>query len=119
MHSNREDQTNLLSLEDIRIIDATNLTSIQKHHLRILAYCLESFRAMARESYVDTLPTISVRRKWLKSNLDLGSDDQFIDIMLQQLSIAEKELDELARSYQISPLSLTIQHLIKSSSEWA
>ena len=44
-------------------IEATSLSNIERHHLRLLAHCLASFKEMANGSSMGPLPSEAFRKK--------------------------------------------------------
>ena len=101
-----------LSQEDIQLIDSTNLSHLDKHYLRVLAHCLQSFKSMASESVDGALPTKENQIKWLRDLEASSVDESFINVLVEQLDVAARELENMADKYRISPLELTIEHLI-------
>ncbi len=52
-----------LSTEDINLIGSTNLSSSEKHHLRMLAHCLQCFKSMSKDNPRGLIP---VKEEWLE-----------------------------------------------------
>jgi CRP-like cAMP-binding protein len=72
-------------------IDATLLPQMDRHHLRLLAHCLDSFQAMGR-----------------------GNED-FLRSLMQQLNAAAEQLQDLADSLGKPPLELQLDDLITAA----
>ena len=104
-----------LSLEDIQQIDSTNLSHLDKHYLRLLAHCLQLFKSIAEESTNGSLPNRQKQLKWLQKLPSCQEDKTFLKVLLDQLNVAAEELERLAAHENISPLGLTIEHLISAS----
>jgi len=104
-----------LSLDDIQKIDSTNLSHLDKHYLRLLLHCLELFKSIAEESSDGSLPSREIQLKWLRNLQTCKEDETFLQVLLDQLDVAAAELKRLAIHEQISPLELTIDHLISAS----
>ena len=104
--------TTLLSFEDIERIDGTGLSVVDRHHLRLLAHCLSSFKAMANGAPVGALPKEDVRLKWLLAQPALSNEREFVFVLLDQLAGAALQLERLAKECDISPLELTLEELI-------
>ena len=103
-----------LSLEEISRIEATNLSSLDRYHLRLLAHCLQCFKSMAgRDS--GPLPDDQVRLKWFIEQPALVNEKPFISVLLEQFAVAGSQLEKLASDCETSPLALTLDDLIKSS----
>tara|TARA_Y100001968_G_scaffold333945_1_gene401601 strand:- start:13870 stop:14217 length:348 start_codon:yes stop_codon:yes gene_type:complete len=102
-----------LSLNQIKVIDQLNLSRIEKHHLRLLAHCLESFKAMNSPAHsAQKIPSRQEQFDWCEANPKLVGDKEFISILLNQFSAASKHLEKIASSLQIAPLELTLEDLI-------
>ena len=103
-----------LSIEEINLIEVTGLPLIDRHHLRLLAHCLACFKLMAKGSPSGSFPNEEDRLKWLTSQSVFNNEKDFILVFLEQLSGAGKQLEVLAKEYNISPLELTLERLIDS-----
>ncbi len=103
-----------LCLKDIQRIDKAEVSHTDKHYLRLLAHCLACFKIMAHDSQSGLFPSETIRMKWLKKQIGYMNDDVFLNLLLQQFESASKQLEELAENLQISPLELTLDHLIHS-----
>ncbi len=109
--TNKVLQTSPLSKADIELIESTNLSSIDKHHLRILAHCLECFKVMGNES-TSFLPKEKQRLDWFVSQPALENQTAFISVLYEQFAVAADQLESMAADLNIGPLELTLQHLI-------
>ena len=103
-----------LSLEEISRIEATNLSSLDRYHLRLLAHCLQCFKSMAG-SDSGPLPDEQARLKWCIEQPTLVHERPFISVLLEQFAVAGNQLERLATDCETSPLALTLDDLIKSS----
>ena len=101
-----------LDLNQIQRIDKLNLSSIEKHHLRLIAHCLESFKDMKSELKSNSLPSKEEQMAWCLANPNLGNDKEFIELLLQQFDAASKYLGKVAERLRISPMEITIENLI-------
>tara|TARA_Y100001968_G_scaffold329451_1_gene378822 strand:+ start:7050 stop:7415 length:366 start_codon:yes stop_codon:yes gene_type:complete len=101
-----------LSLNQIQRIEQVKLSILEKHHLRLLAHCLESFKAM-RQGYSEmSFPSKEDQLKWCLDNPKLSSDKEFINLLLEKFADAEKYLGQIADTFDLLPLELTLDHLI-------
>ena len=109
--------TSPLSLEEIKRIQELNLSILAKHHLRLLAHCLFSFKAMDdRANDGNTsIPSVQEQLQWCLNNPNLQNDREFIDLLLQQLAIASRELERISENRKIAPMDLTLDDLIKDA----
>ncbi len=102
----------LLTLDQISKIEATNLSALQKHHIRLLAYSLASFKAMSSDSSINALPDQKTRFDWCTRQAPLAKDPTFIPTLLEQLDVAAIYLEKLADQLNILPCEITIEQLI-------
>jgi hypothetical protein len=103
-----------IDADTIARIDATLLPQLDRHHLRLLAHCLASFREMSAD--VDgALPDAAVRRQWCEQQPVVADDPQFLDLLLDQLNNAAHQLEELADSCSKAPLKLSLDDLIAAA----
>ena len=65
MIDNNIAQKSPLSSADIETIESTNLSSIERHYLRLLAHCLACFKQMSDGSTSGELPNAQHRMKWV------------------------------------------------------
>ena len=93
-------------------IDATLLPMLERHHLRLLAHCLASFQDIKAPATAGPIPSIDQQRNWCQEQPQLRDDPQFEDLLLHQFQAAAKHLERLAKSHGITPLELTLTHLI-------
>ena len=101
-----------LSTEDINLIGSTNLSSIEKHHLRMLAHCLECFKSMKTENPRGLLPVREEWLEWCLKNPIMMKDDEFVQVMFEQFSGAAIQLERLSNDLKVAPLDLTLRNLI-------
>ena len=92
-------------------IDATMLPRLERHHVRLLAHCLESFRSMGVSKEGD-LPDAACRRRWCEQQPVVAEDPAFLRSLLLQLETAAQQLSELAAALGKAPLQLTVEDLI-------
>ena len=99
----------------IERIDATLLPQLDRHHLRVLSYCLDSFQTMAAPQATGALPDEDQRRLWCQQQPVVADDPAFLDTLLLQLSAAADQLDQLALELGKPPLALTLDDLITAA----
>ena len=95
-------------------IDATLLPQLDRHHLRLLVHCLDSFRAMV-QSNDGSLPDASSRRRWCEQQPMVVEDPTFLRSLLQQLEGAGQQLSDLAQQLNKQPLELSLDDLITAA----
>ena len=101
-----------LSKEDINLIALTNLSVSEKHHLRMLAHCLQCFKSMSKQNSRGLLPVKEEWLEWCLKNPVMLNDDEFIQVMFEQFSGASIQLERLANDLKVAPLDLTLRNLI-------
>jgi hypothetical protein len=103
-----------IDADTIARIDATLLPQLDRHHLRLLAHCLASFREMSAD--VDgALPDAALRRQWCEQQPVVADDPQFLTLLLDQLNNAAHQLEELADNCSKVPLELSLDDLIAAA----
>ena len=101
-----------LSKEDINLICSTNLSSSEKHHLRMLAHCLECFKSMGKDNPTGLIPVKEEWLEWCLKNPMMMKDDEFVQVMFEQFSGAAIQLERLSNDLKVAPLDLTLRDLI-------
>ena len=101
-----------LSKDDISLIALTNLSVSEKHHLRMLAHCLQCFKSMNKEHSGGLLPVKEEWLEWCLKNPIMLKDDEFVHVMFEQFSGAAIQLERLSNDLKIPPLELTLKNLI-------
>ena len=102
-----------LSNEDINLIAMTNLSIREKHHLRMLAHCLECFKSMSsKDNNAGLIPLKEEWLEWCLENPKMIKDDEFVQVMFEQFSGAAIQLERLSNDLQVAPLDLTLRNLI-------
>ena len=96
----------------IERIDSTLLPQLDRHHLRVLSHCLDSFQTMAAPETTGAIPEENQRRLWCQQQPVVADDPAFLDTLLLQLNAAAAQLDQLARELGKPPLALTLDDLI-------
>ena len=99
----------------IEQIDATLLPQLDRHHLRVLFHCLDSFQAMAGREATGAIPDEDQRRLWCRQQPVVADDPAFLETLLQQLRTAADQLDQLAIELGKPPLTLTLGDLISAA----
>ena len=101
-----------LSKDDISLIAMTNLSVHEKHHLRMLAHCLQCFKLMKKDDQKGSLPVKEEWLEWCLKNPIMLKDDEFVQVMFEQFSGAAIQLERLSNDLKVAPLDLTLRNLI-------
>ena len=104
-----------LSLEELELIDSTALPNLERHHLRLLAHCLNCFKRMSNGALKGPFPTHQERLQRCLRQPSLQEEIPFIYTLLDQLASASSQLEELATQVDLTPLELTLDDLIQAS----
>ena len=100
-----------LSNEIIKSIDELNLSIIQKHHVRILAHCLEIFKDIAKDD-TSLFEEDDLLREWCETEAQKFNDENFQQLFYEQMSSAAKKLNSLSQSVEKNFKELDVQDLI-------
>jgi len=101
-----------LSNDDVNLIAMTNLSISEKHHLRMLAHCLQCFKSMSSKNPEGLIPLKEVWLEWCLKNPIMMKDDEFVQVMFEQFSGAAVQLEKLSNDLKVAPLDLTLRNLI-------
>ena len=101
-----------LSREDINLIALTNLSVTEKHHLRMLAHCLQCFKSMSKGNPRGLLPVKEDWLEWCLKNPTMLKDDDFVQVIFEQFAGAAIQLEKLSNDLEVAPLDLTLRNLI-------
>ena len=104
-----------LTLQDIQKIEATKLSSLEKHYLRILAHCLVTFQTISQGINAGPLPNKDKQLEWVLQQPKIREDSVFIKVLLDQFATAAFQLEKVGKEFAITPLELTLNHLIHST----
>ena len=117
MSNHLDPLSNLLNIEIIQEIDNLDLSIMQKHHLRILAHCLQILKILNVDNsfeYQNKNPL----REWCDNQSKKFDDKKFSDIFYEQiestskkLSIFSKKIGKSIEDLEIADLVLLIEQL--------
>ena len=80
-----------LNIQTIQEIDSLDLPIMQKHHVRILAHCLQILKSMT----VDNISEVTAKnrlREWCDNQSNKFNDKKFSDLFYEQLESTEKKI---------------------------
>ena len=103
--------SNLLKIQTIQEIDNLDLTIMQKHHLRILAHCLEILKILNADNsfeYQNKNPL----REWCDDQSRKFDDKKFSDLFYEQLLSTSKKLSTFSNEIGKSIEDLEIDDLV-------
>ena len=111
MSNNLNPSSNPLNIQTIKEIDSLDLPIMQKHHVRILAHCLQILKHINADDsselcYEDSL------RKWCYEQSGKFDDKKFSDLFYAQLDYAAKKLNTFSRKIGKNIEDLEIDDLV-------
>ena len=111
MSNHLDPLSNLLNIETIQEIDNLDLPIMQKHHLRILAHCLQILKKINVENsfeYQNKNPL----REWCDSQSKKFDDKKFSDLFYEQLVSISKKLSTFSKKIGKNIEDLEIDDLV-------
>ena len=111
MSNHLDPLSNPLNIQTIQEIDNLDLPIMQKHHLRILAHCLEILKILNVDNnfeYQNKNPL----REWCDNQSRKFEDKKFSDLFYAQLELAAKKLNIFSQSIGKSINDLEIEDLV-------
>ena len=109
--SNQVDPSSVpLDIQTIQTIDQLNLSSIQKHHVRILAHCLAILKT--KFTHNDSFDDRNFLKEWCDSQSKQFNDQKFSDLLFEQLESAEKKLNIFSQTIGKNVQDLEIEDLV-------
>ena len=103
--------SNLLNIETIQEIDNLDLSIMQKHHLRILAHCLQILKIINADNSVEHQNENSLR-EWCDNQSKKFDDKKFSDLFYQQLESTSKKLSTFSKRIGKNIEDLEIDDLV-------
>ena len=100
-----------LNIETIQTIDQLNLSTIQKHHVRILAHCLAILKIKSNYSNSSSNKE-NLLREWCNSQSRKFNDKKFSDLFYEQLASTEKKLNNFSQTIGKNIKDLEIEDLV-------
>ena len=111
MSNNLDHLSNPLNIQTIKEIDNLDLPIMQKHHVRILAHCLQILKIInVDDSFVSN--DINPLRDWCDSQSKKFDDKKFSDIFYEQLEFTSKKLRTFSKKIGKNIEDLEIDDLV-------
>ena len=101
---------NPLNIEIIHEIDNFDLPIMQKHHLRILAHCLQILKIINVDSF--KYKNKNPLREWCDSQSKKFDDKKFSDLFYEQLESTSKKLSTFSKKIGKNIEDLEIDDLV-------
>ena len=104
--------SNLVNIETIKEIDHLDLTLMQKHHLRILAHCLQILKIINVDNSFEYQNKKNSLREWCDNQSKKFDDKKFSDLFYEQLVSTSKKLSTFSKKIGKSIEDLEIDDLV-------
>ena len=111
MSNNLDPLSNPLNIEIIQEIDNLDLPVIKKHHVRILAHCLQILKIISEENSFEYQKKNSLR-EWCDNQSKKFDDKKFSDIFYHQLECTAKRLSTFSKKIGKNINDLGIDDLV-------
>jgi len=111
MSNHLDPLSNLLNIETIQKIDNFNLTIMQKHHLRILAHCLQILKIINVDNNFE-YQNENLLKEWCDNQSKKFDDKKFSDLFYEQLESTSKKLSTFSKKIGKSIEDLEIDDLV-------
>ena len=98
-----------LNIETIKEIDNLDLPIMQKHHLRILAHCLQILKMINLDNSLENQNPL---REWCDNQSKKFDDKKFSDLFYEQLESTSKKLSDFSKKIGKSIEDLEIDDLV-------
>ena len=103
--------SNPLNIQTIQEIDNLDLPIMQKHHLRILAHCLQIVKIINADNSSE-YQNINPLREWCDNQSKKFDDKKFSDLFYEQLESASKKLSTYSKKIGKNIADLEIDDLV-------
>ena len=104
--------SDFLNIQAIQMIDRLDLPIMQKHHVRILAHCLEILKATLSDNNASS-GEVNLLKEWCNKESQKFNDQQFNDLLYEQLASAERKLNSFSQRIGKNIKDLEISDLVK------
>ena len=111
MSNHLDPLSNPLNIETIQEIDNLDLPLMQKHHLRILAHCLQILKTINPNNSLEN-KNKNLLREWCDNQSRKFEDKKFSDLFYSQLELTAKKLNTFSQSIGKSINDLEIEDLV-------
>ena len=100
-----------ISDEIVKNIDQLNLSIIQKHHIRLLAHCLEVLKEIAEDD-ITLFEEDKLLREWCDRQSEKFNDENFNQLFYEQMSSAAKKLNSFSQTVEKKFKELDLEDLV-------
>ena len=103
--------SNLLNMQTIQEIDNLDLPIMQRHHVRILAHCLQILKIINADNSFEYQKKNPLR-EWCDNQSKKFDDKKFSDLLYEQLESTTKKLDAFSKKIGKNIEDLEIDDLV-------
>ena len=111
MSNNFDPLSNPLNIDIIKEIDNLELPIMQKHHVRILAHCLQIFKDISLDNSFEYQNKNSLK-EWCDNQSKKFNDEKFSNLFYEQLESTSKKLITLSKKIGKNIKDLEIADLV-------
>ena len=111
MSNNLDPSSNPLNIQTIKEIDNLDLPIMQKHHVRILAHCLQILKITNADDTSELFDKNSLRA-WCDNQSRKFEDKRFSDLFYSQLDSTAKKLNIFSQKIGKNIKDLEIDDLV-------
>jgi hypothetical protein len=111
MSNNLDPLSNPLNKQTIQEIDNLDLPIMQKHHLRILAHCLQILKIINADNNFEH-QNKDLLREWCDNQSKKFNDKKFSDIFYEQLESTSKKLNTFSKEIGKDIYDLEVDDLV-------
>ena len=111
MSNNLDPLSNPLNIQTIQEIDNLDLPIMQKHHVRILAHCLQILKIINVDDSYELSDKNSLR-EWCDNQSRKFDDKKFSDLFYEQLESTSRKLRTFSKKIGKSIEDLEIDDLV-------
>ena len=111
MSNNLDPSSNLLKIQTIKEIDNLDLPIMKRHHVRILAHCLQILKIINANDSSELFDKNSLR-EWCDNQSRKFNDKKFSDLFYTQLYSTAKKLNTFSQGIGKNIMDLEIDDLV-------
>ena len=111
MSNHLDPLSNPLNIEIIQEIDNLDLPTMKKHHLRILAHCLQILKFIKVDDNLE-YQNKNPLREWCDNQSKKFDDKKFSDVFFEQLESTSKKLSNFSKKIGKNIEDLKIDDLV-------
>ncbi len=111
MSNNLDPSSNPLNIQTIEEIDNLDLPLMQKHHVRILAHCLQILKIINIDNSFE-YQNKNLLREWCDNQSKKFDDKKFSDLFYHQLESTSKKLSTFSKKIGKNINDLEIDDLV-------